>query len=98
MTLVFSEPLDSLTASTITNYSISDGIGIPVSAIAFAAIFFNRVNLKLNVALSPQKVYTLSATGITDCTGNVIGSKHTARLGLSAVADSQDIVINENFV
>jgi hypothetical protein len=40
-------------------------------------------------------VYTVTASGITDCAGNGISSKNSARVGLSSVADSLDIVINE---
>lgn len=94
ITLVFDEPLDSLKAATATSYSISDGIGVPQSAITVSPVF-DRVNLKLNTPLAVNKVYTITANGVTDCAGNIIGSKNTAGVGLSSVADSFDIVINE---
>ena len=94
ITATFDEPLDSFTAAAITSYTISDGIGAPVNAVAVPP-FFNQVNLKLRTPLLASKIYTISVTGVTDCTGNVIASKRTARLGISAVADSLDIVINE---
>jgi hypothetical protein len=94
ITLVFDEPLDSLKAATATSYSISDGIGVPQSAITVSPVF-DRVNLKLNIPLAVNKVYTITANGVTDCAGNIIGSKNTAGVGLSSVADSFDIVINE---
>jgi hypothetical protein len=94
ISLVFDEPLDSLKASTGGNYSISDGIGIPQSAITIAPVF-DKVSLILNTPLVGNKVYTITVTAVTDCKGNVIGTKNNARLGLSAVADSLDVVINE---
>ena len=94
ITLVFDEPLDSLKAATATSYSISDGIGVPQSAITVSPVF-DRVNLKLNTPLAVNKVYTITANNVTDCAGNIIGSKNTAGVGLSSVADSFDIVINE---
>lgn len=94
ITLVFDEPLDSLKAATATSYSISDGIGVPQSAITVSPVF-DRVNLKLNTSLAVNKVYIISANNITDCAGNIIGLKNTAGVGLSSVADSFDIVINE---
>lgn len=94
ITLVFDEPLDSLKAATATSYSISDGIGVPQSAITVSPVF-DQVNLKLNIPLAVNKVYTITANGVTDCAGNIIGSKNTAGVGLSSVADSFDIVINE---
>jgi len=92
--LVFDEPLDSLKAATAANYSISDGIGLPLQAIAIAPAF-DKVNLKLNTALSRNKVYTITATAVPDCAGNVIAGKNSARVGISEVADSLNIVINE---
>lgn len=94
ISLVFDEPLDSLKAATAANYSISDGIGVVQSAITIAPTF-DKVNLRLNTPLLRNKVYTLTASAVTDCKGNIIGTKNKARLGLSSVADSLDIVINE---
>ena len=94
ITLVFDEPLDSLKSATANNYSISDGIGVPQSAITVSPVF-DQVNLKLNTPLAVNKVYTITANNVTDCAGNIIGSKNTAGVGLSSVADSFDIVINE---
>lgn len=94
ITITFDEPLDSMKAATAGNYSISDGIGTPQSAIAvFPA--FDKVNFKLNSPLQRNKVYTITANNVTDCAGNVIGNSKTARVGLSSVADSFDVVINE---
>ena len=94
ITLVFDEPLDSLKGATAASYSISDGIGTPQSAITIAPVF-DHVTLKLNTPLAVNKVYTITANNVTDCAGNSIGSKNSARAGLSSVADSFDIVINE---
>jgi len=94
ISLVFDEPLDSLKAATAANYSISDGIGIPQSAIAIAPTF-DKVSLRLNTPLSRNKVYTITVSTVTDCKNNLIGSKNAAKVGLSEIADSLDIVINE---
>ncbi|MDB5198419.1 MAG: hypothetical protein JWO92_382 [Chitinophagaceae bacterium] len=94
ITLVFDEPLDSLKGATVANYSISDGIGAPQSATSVAPVF-DKVDLKLNTPLAVNKVYTVTVAGVTDCAGNIIGSKNSARVGLSSVADSFDVVINE---
>jgi hypothetical protein len=94
VTLVFDEPLDSLKAATAANYIISDGTGTPQTATAQQPVF-DRVNLKLTIPLLRNKVYTITAAAVTDCAGNIIGSKKTARVGLSQVADSLDIIVNE---
>jgi hypothetical protein len=91
---VFDEPLDILKAATVNNYSISDGIGVPIVAVAVSPVF-DKINIHLGTPLLAAKVYTIKAANLSDCVGNVIGTKNTARVGLSAVADSLDIVINE---
>ncbi len=92
--LIFDEPLDSLKAATAANYSISEGIGVPQSAITISPVF-DKVNLKLNTPLGRNKVYTVTVSGVTDCVNNLVGSKNSARVGLPEIADSMDIVINE---
>ena len=92
--LVFDEPLDSVKAATANNYAISDGIGAPLQAITIAPTF-DKVSLKINIPLSRNKVYTVTATAITDCSGNAITAKNMTRVGVSAIADSLNIVINE---
>jgi hypothetical protein len=94
ISLIFDEPLDSLQAATAGNYSISDGIGIPQSSITIAPAF-DKVSLRLNTPINRNKVYTITASAITDCKGNLIGTKNTTRVGLNETADSLDIVINE---
>ena len=94
ITLVFDEPLDSIKGANHGNYTISDGIGSPQKAITVPPIF-DKVNLKLNMFLLRNNVYTVTATGVSDCAGNSIGTKNTAKLGLSSTADSLDLVINE---
>ncbi len=91
--LVFDEPLDMLKAAGTSNYSISDGVNISTASALSPG--FDRVNLHLANPLQRNKVYTLTANTITDCVGNAIGNKKTAKVGLSEVADSLDIVINE---
>lgn len=93
ITLVFDEPVDSTNAATAANYSLSDGIGI-TNALPLS-ISFDRVSLTLSTALAANKIYTVTANTITDCSGNAIGSSKTARVGMSVRTDSFDIVVNE---
>ena len=91
--LVFDEPLDNLKAATVSNYSIGDGINIVTAQPLSPG--FDKVNLQLANPLQRNKVYSITANAITDCVGNAIGNKKTAQAGLTEVADSLDIVINE---
>lgn len=92
--LTFDETLDSLTAATAVNYTISDGINIPQSATAIASTF-NTVQLRLSTPLIAGKVYTVTASNLTDCSGNIIQALRAAKVGLTSRADSLDVIINE---
>lgn len=92
--LVFDEPVDVVKAAVAANYNISDGIGIPQTANAIIP-GFNTVALQLNVPLLRNKVYTVTASALTDCVGNAIGTNNNAKLGLASATDSFDVVINE---
>jgi hypothetical protein len=92
--VTFDEPLDSMKAAATVNYSISDGIGVPQSAITTAP-FFDKVQLQSPVLLEKNKVYTITANNITDCAGNAVGAYNKVKLGRASVADTFDLVINE---
>jgi hypothetical protein len=57
--------------------------------------FFDRVVLTVKTPLIRNKVYTLSVAAITDCAGNPVGNKNSAKTGLGEIATQSDIVINE---
>ena len=92
--LVFDEPMDIVKAAVVANYNISDGIGQPQTASAISPAY-DRVALRLNVPLVRNKVYTVTVSALTDCIGNIIGTKNSAKLGLASATDSFDVVINE---
>lgn len=93
--LVFSESLDSTVAAVVSSYTISDGIGTAQSALPLS-FSFDRVRLTLATPLAPDKIYTITATGVTDCSGNPIGNtNNTARVGLYESLLKYDIVVNE---
>jgi hypothetical protein len=93
VTLVFDEPVDSTNAAVAASYSMSDGISI-TNALPLS-VSFDRVSLTLSTALAANKIYTVTANSVKDCTGNTIGVSKTARVGLVAHTDSLDIVVNE---
>ena len=91
--LVFNEAADSTNAAAATNYSMSDGVSI-ANALPLS-ISFDRVLLTLSTPLLPNKIYTVTASNVKDCSGNIIGNDKIARVGLAASTDSLDIVVNE---
>lgn len=92
--LVFSESLDSTSAAIASSYTISDGIGVAQSALPLS-FSFDRVRLTLATPILPNKIYTVTAAAITDCSGNAIGNANTARVGLYENLLKYDIVVNE---
>lgn len=93
LTLVFDEPLDSLNASVANNYLISNGISVIQASVVSPV--FKTVNILLNSPIALGTIYTIAASGVTDCKGNLISSQNTARFGLAQDVDNMDIVINE---
>lgn len=92
--LTFSEPLDSARAASAT-YSLSNGIGTAVQASVLSPAF-TQVLLSLPAPLQPGVIYTVTASGLTDCAGNnIVPNQQTARVGLATTADSLDLVVNE---
>ena len=94
VTLVFNENTDSTSASVVANYSISNGIGVPVSVTATAPIF-RMINLTLAAPLQAGTIYTVTANNVKDCIGNNIGTSNTARVGTFGNILPFDIVVNE---
>lgn len=94
LVVLFDEPLDSTKATIKTNYSVSDGVGNPVSALPVGPLF-DRVILSFNNSFQPNKIYTLTVSGVTDCGGTTIGAANSTRVGLASACDSFDAVVNE---
>ncbi|MFT3703363.1 MAG: lamin tail domain-containing protein [Agriterribacter sp.] len=92
-TIVFDEPIDSLSASVTTNYTISDGINTPLVVFAEPPLF-NHVTITLASALLRNKTYSVTIKNISDCSGNIM-DQQVLKTGLADVALKNDIVINE---
>lgn len=90
----FDESLDSSLASSPQYYSFDQGAGHPRSVIPRAPLF-SEVILKLATPLQSGRVYQLTASALTDCSGNAIGSRNTAKAGLPAPPAAQALIINE---
>ena len=100
--LLFDEPLDSLTASSSFNYtisapsnaSVSDG-GVSVENALVFAPFFDRVAIRLQKHLTAGKIYSVSVQGIRDCSGNEIVFHNECKAGIPEKVKSGDIIFNE---
>jgi hypothetical protein len=94
ITLCFNEAISADLISTVSHYNVSAGIGAPVSATVSAGSS-KCIDLVLNAPLQNQTNYTLTLTGLADCSGNAASP---ASVGFSYyVAKPYDVVINELF-
>ncbi len=91
--LYFNESLDSLRAVAMANYSLDNGL--TASKIEALPPFFKQVVITMNNSITAGKIYTISAKNVSDCSGNIIGQKNTAKFGLAEPAIAMDVVINE---
>ncbi len=90
----FSEAIDDQAAATLTNYSIDNGISV-VGAMLEAPLY-NSVILTLDQAITIGTTYNLTlSAGFTDCVGNPIALKNTARFALAAPVVRGDLILNE---
>ncbi|CAA6829330.1 MAG: Unknown protein [uncultured Aureispira sp.] len=92
--LYFSEAMDDLAGATTINYSLDHGINV-LSA-RLEPPFYNTIILTLDQALVLGTTYTITMNaGLTDCVGNPIALKNTARLALPQAIEKGDFILNE---
>ena len=91
ITVCFSEALSASQLILPTNYSISNGIGNPLTDTANTTL--TCVNLVLGTSLMSDSTYTLTLTNLSDCSGNIL----TPAIATFSyyVVKPFDIVINE---
>lgn len=91
--LNFNESLDSAVAAQIINYEIDPVL--TVLAVETVAPDFTSVELLLSPAADSNVVYTVTVTGLADCSGNVIDSNNTAQFAIPGIISPGEILINE---
>lgn len=95
ISIQFSKAVDSLSASQLTNYSINNGIGNPVS-VNVQSPLFNSAILKFALPLTKGMMHTLVINGVTDCASNLIGiPDNTAKLFIAKKIGVNDFLISE---
>lgn len=91
--LVFDEPLDSLSGTTLSNYNIDGGISF-ASAEPLPPLF-NQVQLKTNNPLSVNTIYNITVSHISDCKSNTVDIANRAKTGLAVDVMAGDGIVNE---
>ncbi|ARS37322.1 lamin tail domain-containing protein [Pontibacter actiniarum] len=91
--LRFNERLDSVQAASIANFSLSPSISI--ASVQVPGPLFSEVILTLASPLQESQLYTLTATGIIDCSGNLVPEPLSYTFALPSAPEPGDVVINE---
>jgi len=96
ITVCFNEGLDVSSATLLTNYSVSGGIGTPIAATLNTSL--TCVTLTVAGTLTTATTYTISINGVSDCSGNAITSS-TINFTYYTIgtATYKDVIINEIF-
>ncbi len=90
--VVFSEAVETASSQTISNYTLSNGVGNPTSATR-DAMNTSLVHLTFSTPLQNATNYTLNISGVKDLAGNTM---LPASLGFSLYSPTEfDVLINE---
>ncbi len=90
VSIVFSENIDSITATNTNNYTLNNGQGNPISTL----VFLNEVKLIFSNAIDTALNYTLTIENIQDCIGN-INALQTINIEVPIAANLFDVLITE---
>src|SRR5690606_19132721 len=93
LVLQFDEPVNVGSASLVTAYSVSYGIGSPITAEPQGPDYTTAL-LSFATALQDGIIYNLTVQNISDCVGNNI-STTSIRTGTIQSIQAFDIVVNE---
>jgi hypothetical protein len=91
--LEFDESVDSVSAATPANYSVSNNIGL-LNAETISPVF-NEVHLTTSIPLVENTAYTITVSNLKDCIGNNLASSGPLKFGLASATGTSDLVINE---
>ncbi|MBA2407338.1 MAG: lamin tail domain-containing protein [Chitinophagales bacterium] len=91
--LIFNESLDSVAATDVSHYVIEPSLNIVSAAISDSDLTI--VELTISTAIDSNVVYTIIATGISDCSGNVATTSDSIQFALPSPAISGEILLNE---
>ncbi|MBL0335738.1 MAG: lamin tail domain-containing protein [Chitinophagaceae bacterium] len=93
ISIVFENPVDSISATTISHYQPGNNIVIQ-SAICLPPLF-NVVQLKTAQPLDSGHIYEIQITQVKDCSSNTMTETTVIRTGIPAAPHTGDVVINE---
>jgi len=93
--VLFDENVDVTTSQTVSNYTISSGIGTPSSATRDGSNF-KLVHLTLGTPMTSGNTYTMDVNGIQDFSANTMAASTTTfNYFVFGIPNFKEIVINE---
>jgi hypothetical protein len=93
LTLIFNEPLLQSSITSATQFTIQPN-NVEVKSFS-NSINLSEINITLTATLQPKIVYTITVSGISDCSGNTIQAEDIVQFGIAEYPDSGDVIINE---
>ncbi|MBL0047273.1 MAG: lamin tail domain-containing protein [Bacteroidetes bacterium] len=94
VSICFSEAIDANQIGILSNYTINNGIGNPITVVPNSDL--TCVTLTLATSLTSQQLNTLSFTSIGDCSGNLLISNTVNFTYFAPVlANYKDVIISE---
>lgn len=95
ITVWFTETCDNVSTSDVSNYTIDNSIGNPVS-VSVQSPGYKVAYLTLASPLVAGVIYTLTNTSnIKDCAGNTLVIADFVRFAIPQAAETKDIILNE---
>jgi hypothetical protein len=93
--LHFSEPMEFTSLSSVSNYSINNGLLHP-KAVHPVEPYFSSIVLAYAAHFKPESHYTITLlNSLKDCAGNTLADNAVADFALSQPPESFDVVFNE---
>ena len=93
LALFFNESVDAAGAMNVSNYSVLPSSNTILTATPVGD--FTEVDLTITPAIDSNIVYTVTATGMNDCSGNLMTAIDSARFAIPSSIQIGDIIINE---
>ena len=91
--LVFDEGVDSASSVQVSNYQVDNGLTI-TEVVALEPLF-NKIQLRFNQPMEPEKIYHITVTNIRNCSGQTIPPQNKVRVGIKEEIGKMDLVVNE---
>lgn len=74
LVVTFSEPVDESSATSLANYNVNQGVGVPTNA-SWSPTSPTSVTLTFGTDFLDGQLHTLTVSGVQDLSGNAIGSE-----------------------